>query len=77
MSFSAKQKIRAFRVALDAGDLDDAAVQMHKLPDAAKPAARAELAKLRGEAETMNRFDARKAGDRTGSPGVRLRSRQG
>ena len=77
MSFSAKQKIRAFRAALDAGELDDAAVQLHKLPDVAKPAARAELAKLRGETEKMRRFDARKAGDRTGPPGVSLRSRQG
>ena len=77
MSFGTMQKIRAFLVALDAGDLDDAAVQLHGLPDAAKPAARAELAKLRGEAERMSRFGARKAGYRTGPPGVRLRSRQG
>ena len=77
MSFSAKQKIRAFRAALDAGELDDAAVQLHRLPEVAKPAARAELAKLRGETEKMRRFDARKAGYMTGPPGVSLRSRQG
>ena len=77
MSFSAKQKIRAFRAALDAGELDDAAVQLHGLPDVAKPAGRAELAKLRGETEKMRRFDARKVGYRTGPPGVSLRSRQG
>lgn len=47
MSFIIMQRIRAFRVALDAGDLDDATVQLHRLPDAAKPAARAELAKLK------------------------------
>lgn len=36
MSFGTMQRIRAFRAALDAGELDDAAVQLHRLQDAAK-----------------------------------------
>ena len=70
-----KQHLAAFQDAVAAGDLDGAAVVLHRLPDVAKPAARAELARLRGEAERMARFDGRKAEGRGAPEGVALHRR--
>ena len=77
MSYTVMQNLRAFQEAVAAGDLDAAAVAMHRLPDIAKPAARAELARLRGEGDHVTRF-VRPRDDARGAPsGVALRSRTG
>ena len=73
-----KTHLLEFRAAIESGDLDGAAILLHKIPDPVKPAGRAELARLRGEAERLARFaPSRDAGGRSAPQGVALRSRTG
>ena len=75
MSLNVMQALRAFQEAVAAGDVDAAAVAMHRLPDVAKPAARAELARLRGESDHVARFSRPRDDERGAPSGVALRSR--
>ena len=77
MSYSVMRALSDFQEAAASGDLDAAAVAMHRLPDIAKPAARAELARLRNEFGSVARFDGSKAEGRGAPDGVHLRSRTG